>query len=55
MNVPRFLEVIVERLPGIGGFLRKRRLYLHYSRFVPPGHFYSPVLSDDDIDQWTVQ
>jgi predicted O-methyltransferase YrrM len=43
---------VIERVPILGRFLQKRKTLLHYSRFVPLGHFYSPVLSDDDIAQW---
>ena len=31
----------------------KRDLYLHCSRFVPPGHYYSPIPSDEEIELWS--
>jgi hypothetical protein len=52
MPAPGFFMALTERFPVIGGLLRKRRLWLHYARFVPPGHFYSPVLSDHEIERW---
>jgi predicted O-methyltransferase YrrM len=45
----------LERLPLLGGLLSKRREYLHWSRFVDPGHFYSPIPSDAEIARWCRQ
>ena len=52
MYIPEFIEKIGLRIPGIRSFFRHREFRNHWDRFVAPGHFYSPIPSDEDIERW---
>jgi predicted O-methyltransferase YrrM len=53
MPVLEALEEIGRRIPGIRTYLRGRKAGESSYRFVPPGHYYSPIPSEDDIERWS--
>ena len=53
MHIPESIEKIALKIPLIRSYFRMRKFYNHWSRFVPPGHFYSPIPSDEDVERCT--
>ena len=47
MNILGFIERAGLQVPLLKSYFRSR----NFSRFVPPGHFYSPIPSDQDIER----
>lgn len=56
MQIPRSLKTIINqiglRIPGLRSSFRARNFCNYWSRFAPPGHYYSPIPSDEDIERW---
>jgi predicted O-methyltransferase YrrM len=53
MTIPQFIEKIGCRIPIVGDYIRAREFQDEWSRFVPPGHFYSPIPSQEEIERWS--
>jgi hypothetical protein len=49
--MPFGLSSLVRKLPGISGVIKERDALRRDSGFVPPGHFYSPIPSFDEVER----
>lgn len=53
MQIPETVEKIGLKIPILKNLLEARRFKKHWSRCFAPGHFYSPIPSDEEIDNWS--
>jgi hypothetical protein len=53
MHIAELIERIGSQIPGFRSVIRLRKFHHDWIRFVPPGHFYSPLPSREDIDAWS--
>jgi predicted O-methyltransferase YrrM len=53
MQIPKAIEKIALKIPLLGACFRARQFKRYWSRYYPPGHFYSPIPSDADIERWS--
>src|SRR5205085_1947337 len=52
MRVPATIKKALMHVPRIKFYVEARQFRDHWSRFCPPGHFYSPIPSDDEVERW---
>jgi predicted O-methyltransferase YrrM len=53
MTLSQFIEKAGRRMPVVRDYIGAHKFQTEWSRFVPPGHFYSPVPSAEDVERWS--